>query len=138
MSKRQSVTLNLKTAKKLGAKRAVMASWSSSLASQTDELTRLAWNAAQEGNMAAVTEHLKELRYLISRAMDAVPRITNELLKSTPEMSGDEMKKLDEMAEKRCMTRAELMREMLDEFFENFRKNENSENSEKNENFENF
>lgn len=116
--------MNLKAARSLASKRAVMASWSTSITRQTDELTRLAWNAAQEGNMAAVTEHLKELRYLITRAMDAVPRITDELLKSTPEMTGDEMKLLDEMAEKRGITRAELMREMLDEFLKKQAKSE--------------
>ena len=124
MSKRQSVTLNLKTAKKLASKRAVMSSWSVSIAHQTDELTRLAWNAAHENNMADVTEYLKELRYLITRSMDAVPRITDELLRSTPEMTGDEMKTLDEMAEKRGITRAEIMREALDDFLKKAAKSE--------------
>lgn len=121
---RKSITQAIKSARGNEFKKEVMLTWSSSLARQTDELTRLAWNAAQAGNMADVTEYLKELRYLITRAMDAVPRITDELLKSTPEISGEELKTLDEMAEKRGLTRADLMREALDDFLKKAAKSE--------------
>ena len=119
-----SITMRIATAKKISAKKETMLSWSTSIARQTDELTSLAWKAASENDIAGVTEYLKELNYLIQRSMDAVPRITDELLKSTPEMTGDEMKFLDEMAEKRGISRAELMREMLDEFLKKQAKSE--------------